>query len=296
MASQLTTTLLPVALGVVMLGLGLSLTVADFGRVLVYPRAALIALGAQVLLLPLLCLALVTTWGLPPVLAVGMMLLAASPGGATANLLSHLAGGDVALNVTLTAVNSVISVVTLPIVVNLSVAHFLGSDPSLGLQADKVVQVFAIVLVPVVLGMLVRRFAAGFADRMQTPVKIASVVVLVLVIAAAVAQNSTVIVAGLLTVGPVALVFAVASLALGYLLPRVARVGRRQSIASAMEIGIHNSVLAITIALSPTLLGNAEMSVPPAIYGLLVYLPAGLFAVYLARRAPVPGTPAPAHP
>ncbi|MGQ0572651.1 MAG: bile acid:sodium symporter family protein [Pseudonocardia sp.] len=288
MASQLTTTFLPLALGVVMLGLGLSLTVADFGRVLAYPRAALVALTCQVVLLPLLCLGLVTAWGLPPVLAVGMMLLAAAPGGATANLLSHLAGGDVALNVTLTAVNSVISVVTLPIVVNLSVAHFLGDDPALGLQADKVVQVFVIVLVPVLLGMLVRRYAAGFAARMQTPVKIASVMVLVGVIAAAVSENSAVITAGLLTVGPVALVFGVLSLALGYLLPRALRVTRGQAIASSMEIGIHNAVLAITIALSPALLNNPEMSVPPAIYGLLVYLPAGLFAFYLARRAPAP--------
>lgn len=288
---SLSTTLLAPALGIVMLGLGLSLTTADFARVVTVPRAALVALGCQVLLLPLICFALVTAWSLPPVPAVGMMLLAASPGGATANLLSHLAGGDVALNVTLTAVNSVISVVTLPIVVNLSVAHFLGADPALGLQFDKVAQVFAIVLVPVVLGMLVRRYAAGFAARMQTTVKVASVVVLLLVIAAAVAENSDVIGAGLVTVGPVALVFAVVSLALGYLVPRAARVDRRQAIASAMEIGVHNAVLAITIALSPTLLGNAEMSLPAAIYGLLAYAPAGMFAFYLARRSPV-ATPA----
>lgn len=284
MAAQLSTTLLPLALGVVMFGLGLSLTVADFARVLSYPRAALIALTCQIVLLPLLCFAIVTAWGLPPVLAVGMMLLAAAPGGATANLLSHLAGGDVALNVTLTAVNSVISVVTLPIVVNLSVAHFVGADPALGLQFDKIVQVFAIVLVPVLVGMLVRRFGTRFAERMQTPVKIASVVVLLLVIAAAVAQNSAVIGAGLLIVGPLALVFAAASLGLGYLLPRAARVDRRQSIACAMEIGIHNGILAITVALSPSLLNNAEMAIPPAIYGLLMYVPAGLFAVWLARR------------
>ena len=285
MTSQLSTALLPFALGVVMLGLGLTLTAADFARVLVYPRAALVALTCQLVLLPLVCLALVTAWGLPAVLAVGMMVLAASPGGATANLLSHLAGGDVALNITLTAVNSVVSVVTLPVVVNLSVAHLLGDDPALGLQPDKVGQVFAIVLVPVLLGMLARRFAPVFAGRMQTPVRVASVIVLLLVIAAAVAQNSAVLGDGLRTVGPVTLVFAALSLAVGYLVPRALRVRRGQAIASSMEIGIHNAVLGITIALSPALLDLPEAAVPPAIYGLLVYLPAGLFAAYLARSS-----------
>lgn len=283
MASQVTTTLLPLALGVVMLGLGLSLTLADFSRVLTYPRAAIVALTCQIVLLPLVCFALVKLWSLPAVLAVGMMLLAASPGGATANLLSHLAGGDVALNVTLTAVNSVASVITLPLVVNLSVAHFLQGDATLGLQPDKVAQVFVIVLVPVLLGMLVRRYATRFADRMQTPVKIASVVVLVLVITAAVLQNSEILGTGLRTVGPIAVVFCILSLALGYLLPRAARVDRRQAIACSMEIGIHNSVLAITIAL--TLLGNEQMSLPPAIYGLLMFVPAGVFTAFLGRRA-----------
>ncbi|MBL7253099.1 bile acid:sodium symporter family protein [Paractinoplanes lichenicola] len=149
MDSPLTTVGLPVALGIIMLGLGLGLTVADFWRVVAYPRAALIALGCQVLLLPALCFALVVALDLPAVLAVGMMLLAASPGGTTANLYSHLFGGHVALNVTLTAVNSVLAVVTLPIVVNLSAGYFLDGAGSLGLQFDKVVQVFAIVLVPV---------------------------------------------------------------------------------------------------------------------------------------------------
>jgi BASS family bile acid:Na+ symporter len=295
--SVLTTVLLPVALGIVMLGLGLSLTTVDFTRVLAYPRAAVVALACQILLLPVLCLGLVEAFGLAPALAVGMMLLAASPGGTTANLLSHLAGGDVALNVTLTAINSVLSVVTLPIVVNLSLAHFLGDGAGIGLQADKVVQVFAIVLVPVALGMLVRRLAPGFAALMHGPVKILSVVVLVLVILAAVLENREIVLDGMLAVGPVALVFAALSLTVGYWIPRGARVTRRQSIACAMEIGIHNSVLAITIALSPALLGDEQMALPAAIYGLLMFLPAAVFAVGIARRTrrlEAQGEPAPA--
>jgi BASS family bile acid:Na+ symporter len=280
----LTAVLLPAALGVVMLGLGLSLTTADFARVLAHPRAVLVALACQVVLLPTVCFALVLLFDLAPEFAVGMMLLAASPGGTTANLFSHLAGGDVALNVSLTAVNSVLSVVTLPVVVNLSLTYFVGPAAGIGLQADKVVQVFAIVLVPVALGMLVRRLAPAFADRMHRPVKIASVLVLAGVIVAAVLENREVVLAGLVAVGPLTVLFAVLSLGVGYAVPRLAGVGERQAVACSMEIGIHNSVLAITIALSPALLGNPAMGIPAAVYGLLVYAPAALFAAALARR------------
>jgi BASS family bile acid:Na+ symporter len=295
--SLLTTVMLPAALGIVMLGLGLSLTTADFARVLAYPRAVVVALACQIVLLPAICFGLVTLFGLPPELAVGMMLLAASPGGTTANLFSHLAGGDVALNISLTAINSVLSVVTLPVVVNLSLAWFVGPAGGIGLQADKIAQVFAIVLVPVALGMLVRRYAPGFAGRMHRPVKAGSVVVLVGVIAAAVLENREIVLQGLLTVGLVAALFAVVSLGLGYTVPRAAGVTERQSIACSMEIGIHNSVLAITIALSPALLDNSAMGIPAAVYGLLVYLPAALFAVALARRsAPAAAAAEPAAP
>src|SRR6478735_7311513 len=124
MDSALTTVALPLALGIIMFGLGLSLTVDDFRRVAKAPRAVAVALGAQLLLLPLVCFGLVIALDLDPLLAVGMMLLAASPGGTTANLFSHLFRGDVALNITLTAVNSVIAVVTLPLVVNFAVGWF----------------------------------------------------------------------------------------------------------------------------------------------------------------------------
>ena len=175
MNSVLGSVLLPVALAVVMFGLGLSLTVEDFVRVRRHPAAVVVALVCQLVLLPAVCFGLVLLFGLPPLLAVGMMLLAASPGGTTANLFSHVFRGDVALNITLTAVNSVLAVVTLPLVANFAIGHFTTGGDGLDLQFDKVVQVFAIVLIPVVLGMLVRRRSPGFADRMDRPVRIFSV-------------------------------------------------------------------------------------------------------------------------
>src|SRR3546814_311589 len=172
-----------------MFGLGLTLTQRDFARVGKHPKAVIIALVGQLVLLPAVCFGLVLAFHLPPVLAVGMMLLAASPGGTTANLYSHLFRGDVALNISLTAINSVIAVVTLPIIANLAIAFFMPGDPTLGLQLSKVLEVFAIVLLPVALGMLVRWWKPGFADAMDKPVRIASVIILVVVIAGAVYSN-----------------------------------------------------------------------------------------------------------
>lgn len=282
--SVLTSVLLPVALAIIMFGLGLSLTTGDFARVARMPKAVLVALGTQVVLLPVICFGLVELFGLAPALAVGMMLLVASPGGTTANLFSHLAGGDVALNVTLTAVNSVLAVITLPIVVNLSVAHFMGDSGQLGLQPAKMLQVFAIVLVPVAIGMLVRNRKPDFAGRMERPVKLGSAIVLALVIFAAIYTERDNFLDYLAAVGLIAVLLNVISLAVGYVVPRAARLGERQSIACSMEIGIHNATLALTIALSPSLLNNSEMSIPVAVYGIVMFFPTAAVAYYLSRR------------
>lgn len=277
---------LPLALALVMFGLGLTLTTADFARVAKYPKAAIIALVCQVVILPAICLGLVLVFGLKGVLAVGMMLLVASPGGTSANLFSHLAGGDVALNITLTAINSVLAVFTLPIVVGLSMAHFMAQftvdGAEVGLQPAKFVQVFAIVLVPVAIGMLVRRKFEAWALKMNDPVRIASVVVLVLVIIAAIAQAYQQLIDNIATLGPVALLLSVLSLLIGYYVPKAFNVERGQAVASAMEIGIHNATIAITLAL--TVLNDETMAIPPAVYGVLMYLPAAVAARLLSRN------------
>lgn len=276
---------LPVALGVIMLGLGLSLTLEDFKRVLVYPRAVVVALACQVLLLPLVCFGVAKAFGLPPELAVGLMLLAASPGGATANLFSHLAHGDVALNITLTAVNSLISLFTLPVIVNTSMQLFMSESHQIGLVFAKVVQVFAIVLVPVAIGMSVRSAFPETAERMNRPVKILSVVFLGLVIAAAIVKEREHVLDYVRLVGLAALVFNLASMALGYIIPRAAGVERRQAVASGMEIGIHNCVLAIYIGSSPAMLNNPRMSIPASIYAMIMLITAAGFSWYLSRQA-----------
>lgn len=284
MDSALTSVGLPIALAIIMFGLGLSLTVDDFRRIGRDPKPVVIALGAQLVVLPAVCFGLVTAFGLDPLLAVGMMLLAASPGGTTANLFSHLFRGDVALNVTLTAVNSVIAVATLPLVVNLSVAYF---DPQgagdVGLQLGKTLQVFAIVLVPVAIGMVVRKSRPDFAERADKPIRIASALVLALVICGALLAERENLADYLADIGVVATVFCAASLTLGYLLPRLAGVDERQSLSSAFEVGIHNSTLAIAVAIS--VLDSEALAVPAAVYGILMF-PLAVAAGFTIRRLP----------
>jgi BASS family bile acid:Na+ symporter len=284
MGSALTTVALPLALALVMFGLGLSLAPADFARVGRQPRAVLIALALQLLVLPAVCFGLVLAFDLPPLLAVGLMLLAASPGGTTANLFSHLFRGDVALNITLTAVNSLIAVVTLPLITNLAIAYFDPSDGgSLGLQFGKTLQVFAIVLVPVALGMLVRNRATGFADRMDKPVRILSAVVLALVIVGTIVAERDDIGGYIGDVGLPALLFCLASLAAGFYVPRALGIVRRQAIASAFEIGVHNGTLAIAVAIS--VLDSVELAVPAAVYSVLMFPVAALFGWAITRSA-----------
>lgn len=272
---------LPIALGIIMLGLGLSLTIDDFKRVLKYPKAMTVALICQMVLLPLLCFILVKITGLAPALAVGMMLLAASPGGATSNLYSHLAKGDVALNISLTAVNSVCSLFMLPLIVNLSLSHFMDSGQYIPMQFKKVAEVFTVVLIPVAMGMLIKKIWPGFANKIAGSVKIISAVLLVLIVVSLVIKEKQVLVDHFGELGLPLLLFNIISLLIGYFVPLLLKIEKRQSIAIGMEIGIHNGTIAIYIALS--VLQNAAMSVPPAIYSILMFITAAIFGYWVNK-------------
>jgi bile acid:Na+ symporter, BASS family len=274
---------LPVVLVIIMLGLGMSLTVQDFRNVVQKPKAVIVALLLQAILLPALCLCVAYAFGLEPALAVGMMLLAASPGGTSSNLYSHLAGGDVALNITLTAINSALAILTLPLIVNLSLTHFYGESQPIPLPFDKMAQVFVIVLGPMLIGMWLRRRSPGLADSMERPVKILSALFLLAVVVFALIQEWETLKVWAPVVGLAVLSLNLISLAVGYLGSQAAGIGARQAIAISLEIGIHNAALAIAIALSPMLLDNATMAIPAAMYGLIAYITAAVFVYWLKR-------------
>lgn len=281
-SSIVTNLLLPLALGIVMLGLGLSLTVADFARVVRYPRAVLVGLFTQTIVLVVGAFAIAHLFALSPELAVGLMLLAASPGGATANIYSHLAHGDVALNITLTAVNSALALVTLPLIVDAALAYFLSQDPYVPPPIRKVIEVAAIIVIPVLIGMALRGGLPRLATRLEKPIRLFAVLVLVAVIGAAVFAEWERLPGFIAAVGAACLAFNLLSMSVGYGLPRLLKLPRGQAVAISMEIGIHNGTLAIFIALN--VLQSAAMSIPAAVYSIIMFITASAFTLWLNRK------------
>jgi BASS family bile acid:Na+ symporter len=282
MDSALTTVGLPIALAIIMLGLGLGLTVDDFRRVGRHPRAVAVALACQLLLLPAICFGLVVLLDLPPLLGIGMMLLAASPGGTSANLFSHLFRGDVALNITLTAINSIIALLTLPLITGLAIRYYDRGD-TVRLPFGEVVSVFAIVLIPVVIGMVVRARAADFAARMDKPVRIGSALILAILVLGILVDQSENVGDYLADVGLATALFCAISLVVGYVVPKAAGVQQDQAIASSMEIGVHNATLAIFVAVE--VLDETEISIPAAVYSIFMFVFASIWGSFVSRRS-----------
>lgn len=270
------------ALALVMFGLGLSLSVGDFARLRHHPKAVLLALAIQMLLLPAAAWALVVLLRVEPLYAVGLLLLAASPGGVSANLFSHLFGGNVAMNISLTAINTVLSIVSLPLITNWAIATFVQSGQIVPLQFGKVFEVVGVILVPVLIGMALRAKRPGFAARMEKPMKLLSMLVLAAFALIAIAKEWTALNQSFASLGPVVLAFNLLSLLAGYYLSRWGGLDQPMATAVSFEIGIHNSTLAIFVALS--VLQNFQLALPAAIYSVSMYLTAALFGLLVLRR------------
>ncbi|ANF81640.1 bile acid:sodium symporter [Acinetobacter sp. NCu2D-2] len=285
MDSGIITILLPLALAIIMVGLGLELTPKDFARVTKHPKAVLVALFCQLVLLVGIAFIICKVFVLPPLLAVGLMLLAASPGGSTANLFSYLFKGDLALNITLTAINSVIAALTLPLIVNFSIAHFMQGDQQISLQFGKILQVFGIIIIPVCIGMVIRHYAPLLTEKLNKPLRIFAVTFLILIIIGAIVSERANIMTYLTQVGFATALFCILSLSIGYFVPRLMRINSQQARACAFEIGIHNSTLAMTIAL--TVLANSTVAMPAAVYSIFMYIFAALFGVLLNKISPI---------
>ncbi|WP_421953614.1 bile acid:sodium symporter family protein [Polaromonas sp.] len=283
MSSNLVVTqLLVVALALVMFGLGLSLSLQDFTRLLKHPKAVVVALLLQIVVLPLACYGLIIALDVPPLFAVGLMLLAASPGGISANLFSHLFGGNVAMNISLTAINTVLSIITLPLISNWAINTFAKTGQVVPLQTGKVVEVIAVVLIPVFIGMWMRTLKPGFAARSEKPMKIFSAVVLAVVAIGALLKEWQALSTSFASIGPAVVAFNLLSLLAGYYLSRLAGLDKPMSTAISYEIGIHNSTLAIFVALA--VLNNFQLALPAAIYSVSMYITATLFGLVVLRR------------
>lgn len=290
-SSVITEIFLPIALGVIMLGMGLSLTIQDFKRVVVFPKATFVGLAGQLVLLPLVAFAMLAVVELPPALAVGVMVLAVCPGGPTSNLMSNLARADLALSITLTAISSLITVFTIPILLNLAMEHFIGRGKYVELPViQTMVQIIVITIIPVSIGMMVRWKFPRAAYRAEQPVKVASAVFIALVITGVIIKEKDNLAGYFMEVGVIMFLINVVIMVLAYGAGALFKLNHRQCSTISIESGIQNGTLAIAIATSSVLLNNSQMSIPAAVYSLLMFLTGGV-AIYLFRKKGVDHKP-----
>lgn len=279
--SLLTTVALPIALALIMAALGLSLVPDDFRRIIKMPRGVLIGMVNLALISPFLAFAAAEVFALSAVMAVGLVLLGASPGGTTANLLTHLARGDTALSVTMTAVSSICALITVPLYLGLAIDHFGATELSDDFSMLPVVaKVFAITVVPLAIGMYVRAKHTEWAIEFEPRAKKIALILFFIVVAGAVIAESESVRENLREVLGAAIALNLAAMAIGFGSARAARLDDRQATAISMELGVHNSTIAIAVAatISP------ELTVPAAVYASFMFVSAGAFAFFMSKR------------
>ena len=278
---------LPLALAIIMLGMGMTLVPNDFTRIIKDPKAILIGLTNQLIFLPIIGFLLAIAFGLSPVMAVGLMILATCPGGPTSNLIVQICKGNIALSVTLTAIASIISVLTIPFILSYALDYF-GSGTNVTIKIpiiDTILQIMGITVIPISVGMLIRRFKTNFATRMEKPMRIASTVIFVLVFIAVIAANFNIVGQAMKEVGLVTLLLNILTLGLGYLTARLFKLNLKSAISISVESGIQNGALAFVIATS--ILNNVEMGIPTAAYVIWMYITGGILMWQLGKRSVV---------
>ena len=282
----LTAVFLPLALFIIMLGMGLGLTLDDFKRVLVEPKAVIIGLIAQLIMLPVVGFFLASIFPLDPELAVGLMILTACPGGSTSNMVTYLVKGNIALSITLTAISSLITVFTIPLVVNFSMANFMGQEVAIRLPFVKtVIQIAVITLIPITIGMLLHRYMPKFAMTVEKGVKWLSLFFLGLIIVGLLLKERDNVASFFLQVGGVTLTLNILTMALGYGLTTWSNLDKASSKSITLEVGIQNGTLAIAIASAPTLLNMPTMAIPAAIYSLTMFATSAIFGWLLKKQS-----------
>ena len=273
---------LPLALAFIMFALGLGLTSADFLRVLKQPKDFIVGSVSQILLLPIIAFILVKIWSISPELAIGVIIISAAPGGVTSNILTSFAKGDVALSISLTAIISLLSVITIPFIVLTSV-ELLGNtnvteDISLISMAR---DMFLIVTVPVILGMLFKKFISGIASKFEPIAKKTSIVLFALVLLGAIAAERENVVSYFAQAGLITLVLNIIMMVLAFYLAQLLGSGAKQKKSITIECGLQNGTLAIFVATS--IFGGGMYVIPAATYSLIMFVTSLIF-VYLVRK------------
>ncbi len=277
-----TTVILPLALAFIMFTLGLGLTIADFVRVASQPKDFIVGLISQLIFLPLVGFILLNIWPVAPEIALGVMIIAAAPGGVTSNILTSFAKGDVALSISLTAIISLLSVLTIPFIVVFSYGYFVGEGTTGEVSITKTaVSVFLIVTVPVIIGLMVRKYAENFAIRFEVIGQKISAVLFTLVLLGAIVQERNNIVEFYAQAGGITLALNVIMLVLAWYIAKMFGSSAKQRIAISFECGLQNGTLAIAVA--TLLFGGGATVIPAAVYSLSMFGTALIFIWWLRR-------------
>jgi BASS family bile acid:Na+ symporter len=284
-AEMIVQVFIPIALAIIMLGMGLGLTVADFQRVLRAPRAVAVGAAAQLVVLPAVSFAIAALFHVDGPIAVGLVLVSACPGGPTSNFLTGIAGGDVALSVTLTAVSSAVTMVTLPLIMRLALNTFMGASDEVTLPVlQTIAQIALVVVAPIAAGMWLRARAPLRAAQLERVLHKVSIGILVSLVVGATLKERARITDFIGVAGWPVLALNLSTMALGWGLAKAARLGHARAVTISIEVGMQNAALAIGIALG--LLHRTDIAIPAVLYGILVYFTCGGFAWWISRVKP----------
>lgn len=275
---------LPISLAIIMFGMGLSLVAGDFVRLFTNPKAVLIGLCNQLLFLPLIGFAIVVLFDLNPTMAIGVMILSVCPGGPTSNLITQVSHGNIGLSVTLTALASLITVFTIPILLSKAIAYFTG-DTDVVIQLpvlQTMLQILVITVIPISIGMLIRKRREAFALRMEKPMRTASTVLFVIIFLIIIIANKENLTQAMKEVGLATLLLNISTMGLGYLTAKIFGITGASQISITIESGIQNGTLAFVIA--TTILNNLEMGLPTGAYSIWMFITGGILMWRLGNK------------
>ena len=276
--------LLPISLAIIMFGMGLSLVSGDFTRLFTYPKAVLVGLCNQLLFLPLIGFVIVVLLGLNPSMAIGVMIISICPGGPTSNLITQVSRGNIGLSVTLTALSSLITVFTIPILLSKFIAYFSG-DTDVVIQIpilETMLQILVITVIPVSIGMMIRKRREALALRMEKPMRTASTVLFVIIFLIIIIANKDNLIQAMKEVGLPTLLLNLSTMGLGYLSAKLFGITGKSQISITIESGIQNGTLAFVIA--TTMLNNLEMGLPTGAYSIWMFLTGGILMWRLGSK------------
>ena len=267
---------LPISLSIIMFGMGLTLVINDFGRLLIYPKEVIIGLLNQLIFLPLIGFVIILLFDLNSSMAIGIMILSLCPGGPTSNLITQVARGNIGLSVTLTALASLITVFTIPIILSEAITYFSGeTDVVIELPVlQTMLQILIITVIPVSIGMVIRKKNEDFALRMERPMRVASTVLFIIIFLLVMIANKDLIIQAMKEVGLATLLLNLSTMTLGYITAKIFGIEGKSQISITVESGIQNGTLAFVIA--TTILNNVEMGIPTGAYSIWMFITGGI--------------------